>query len=198
MRPDVDWYIDTVYTRIRFLIRCSGGGGVIPRLLSFVGRAMAIAQLTHLRISIPASGAPPGQVPADCYPGGVPSQDLPRRHRVLFAEDVTMLGDAPPPAHLPESGTQELLCSVVTEDDVLDTEGGTTDSTDPPPTIIPPPPGFSQFAWPYEDWRVDDVQTLFTFTKDPLAGSQILLGDCRLLCLHCRCRRLLRIVLIIR
>ena len=28
--------------------------------------AMAIARLTHLRISIPVSGAPPGRVPADC------------------------------------------------------------------------------------------------------------------------------------
>ena len=35
-----------------------GGGGVPARLLSFVGWAMAIAQLTHLHISIPASGAP--------------------------------------------------------------------------------------------------------------------------------------------
>ena len=34
--------------------------GVLPRLLSFVVRAMAIAQLTQLNISIPASGAPPG------------------------------------------------------------------------------------------------------------------------------------------
>ena len=72
---------------------------MIPRLLSFV-------------------------VPADCYPGGVPSQDLPSTHRVSFAEDVTMLGDAPPPACLPESGTQELLCSAVTEGDMLNTEGG--------------------------------------------------------------------------
>ena len=46
-----------------------GGGGVLPRLLSFVGRAMAIGQLTQLRISIPASGAPPGQAPAECFPG---------------------------------------------------------------------------------------------------------------------------------
>ena len=46
------------------------GGGVLPRLLSFVVRAMAIAQLTQLNISIPASGAPPGQVPAECFPGG--------------------------------------------------------------------------------------------------------------------------------
>ena len=50
-----------------------GGGGMNPRLLSFVVRAMAIVQLTQLKISIPASGAPPGQVPADCFPGGAPS-----------------------------------------------------------------------------------------------------------------------------
>ena len=53
-----------------------GGGGVLPRLLSFVVRAMAIAQLTQLNISIPATGAPPGQVPAECFPGGVSSQEL--------------------------------------------------------------------------------------------------------------------------
>ena len=44
--------------------------GVIPRLLSCVCRAMAIARLVHLKISIPSSGAPPGQVPAECFPGG--------------------------------------------------------------------------------------------------------------------------------
>ena len=44
-----------------------GGGGVHPRLLSFVGRAMAIAQLTQLLISVPASGAPPGQVPEEWW-----------------------------------------------------------------------------------------------------------------------------------
>ena len=46
--------------------------GVVPRLLSCVCRAMAIAQLTHLRISISSSGAPPGQVPAECFPGKPP------------------------------------------------------------------------------------------------------------------------------
>ena len=35
---------------------------VIPRLLSCVCRAMAIARLTHLRISIPSSGALPGSI----------------------------------------------------------------------------------------------------------------------------------------
>ena len=45
--------------------------------------------------------------------------------------------------------------------------GETIDCTDAPITIIPPPPGFSQFPWPYEDWSVNDGQSLFTFTKDP-------------------------------
>ena len=43
-------------------------GGVIPLVLSCVCRAMAIARLIHLRISIPSSGAPPGQVPVECFP----------------------------------------------------------------------------------------------------------------------------------
>ena len=64
--------------------------GVILRLLSCVGRAMAIARLTHLRISIPTSGAPPGHVPADCFPGGAPRRNRPGSLRVSFADDVTM------------------------------------------------------------------------------------------------------------
>ena len=88
---------------------------------------MAIAQLTQLRISIPASGAPPGLVPADCHPGGVPSQDLPSSRLVSFAKDVTVLGDAPPPASSLEGGTQALLGSAVAEDDVIETMGDTID-----------------------------------------------------------------------
>ena len=49
---------------------------VIPRLLSCVCRAMAIARLTHLRISIPSSGAPPGQVPVECFPEAADSATL--------------------------------------------------------------------------------------------------------------------------
>ena len=77
---------------------------MVFRLLSFVGRAMAIAQLTQLRISIPASGAPSGQVPANCFPGGAPSQDMTSSRRVSFASSVTVLGDAPPPVRSPDSG----------------------------------------------------------------------------------------------
>ena len=65
-----------------------GGGGVIPKLLSFVGRAMAIAQLTQLRISIPSSGAPPGEVPADCFPSADSSAVTIAPRRVTFAPDI--------------------------------------------------------------------------------------------------------------
>ena len=108
-----------------------GGGGVLPRLLSFVGRAMAITQLTQLHISIPAPGAPPGQVPAECFPGGASSQGLTSQRRVSFASSVTVLGDSPPPVHSPESSAQELLCFAAAEEDAMDTGGGTTDTSAP-------------------------------------------------------------------
>ena len=71
---------------------------VIPRLLSCVCQAMAIARLTHLKISIPSWGTPPGQVPAECFPGGgggggTPLVPQPLRHHVSFADEVTMLGE---------------------------------------------------------------------------------------------------------
>ena len=56
-------------TETRFLTRHSGTA-FFAHLLSCVVRAMAIAKLTHLKISIPSSGAPPGQVPVECFPGG--------------------------------------------------------------------------------------------------------------------------------
>ena len=113
-----------------------GGGGVLPRLLSFVVRAMTIAKLTPLRISIPALGALPGRVPADCFPGGAPSQDLTSLCRVSFSSSVTVLGDALPPVHPSESGAQELLRYAVAEEDLIDTVRGTTDDTDTPPTVL--------------------------------------------------------------
>ena len=70
-------------------------GGVLPRLLSFVTRAMAVAQLTNLHISIPKSGAPPGEVPVECFPPSVSSRGLTDPRRVSFASEVTVLGDDP-------------------------------------------------------------------------------------------------------
>ena len=49
---------------------------------------MAIAQLTRLRISIPSSGAPPGEVPADYFPGTNPSAVTVVPRRVTFAPDI--------------------------------------------------------------------------------------------------------------
>ena len=83
---------------------------------------MAITQLTHLRISVPASGAPPGQVPVDCYPEGAPPKNRPSSRSVSFAEDVTVLGDVSPSVCSPE------LVSVVAEDDVITPVGETMGS----------------------------------------------------------------------
>ena len=66
--------------------------GVIPRLLSCMCRAIAITRLTHLRISIPSSRAPPGQVPAECFPGETGPVTQTRR-RVSFVDGVTVLGE---------------------------------------------------------------------------------------------------------
>ena len=66
--------------------------GVVPRLLSSVCRAMAIARLTHLRLaSIPLSGAPPGKVPESCYPEAESDVTQPLPRRVSFAEYVDTL-----------------------------------------------------------------------------------------------------------
>ena len=43
--------------------------GKISKLILLANRAMVIAQLTQLRIAIPASGNAPGEVPMDCFPG---------------------------------------------------------------------------------------------------------------------------------
>ena len=64
---------------------------VIPRLLSSACRAMAIARLTHLRLSIPLSGALPGKVPESCYPEAESAVAQPLPRRVSFAEDVDTL-----------------------------------------------------------------------------------------------------------
>ena len=155
---------------------------VVSRLLSCVGRAIAIAQITHLRISIPSSGAPPGQVPAECFPGGAPQvRPLSCRH-VSFADEVTMLGDADSPVCLPEAELPPLILPVVVE--------GISNAPEPeslplilpvvvedssiapvvemielgPPAMgssLPPPPGFSPFSWPLSDGGID-VDDLYT------------------------------------
>ena len=95
---------------------------VIPRLLSCVCRAMAIARLSHLRISIPSSGAAPDQVPAECFPGE--TAPVPQSHlcRMSFADKVTMLGeeDSPECSQL----VSPLILPVVVEEIILVSEAG--------------------------------------------------------------------------
>ena len=115
-------------------------------------------------------GVLPGLVPANCFPGGVPSQDLPSSRRVSFAEEVTVLGDASPPSCSPVGGSAVTEDDVVAEDDMVTTTGESVSGPDTPPPIIPPPPGFSTFSWPYDDWSVNNGQSLFTFTKNLSGG----------------------------
>ena len=143
--------------------------GVVSRLLSCVGRAMAIAKLTQLRISIPSSGAPPGQVPVECFPGGPPHVRPPSRRHVSFADEVTLLGDVEtqvcspeadlPPLILPvvvtdisvapETVSPPLILSVVVEEGSVAPMAGLIELV---PSArgsnLPPPPGFSPFAFP--------------------------------------------------
>ena len=136
---------------------------MIPRLLSFVARAMAIAQLTQLHISIPASEAPPGQVPAECFPGGTSSQGLTSPRRVSFASNVTLLGGAPPLVNSPDIILHEPLRPEIVDEDDMDTGCATTDT---PAPIIRPPPGFQQFSWPREEWNIGGDPSLFNFAKE--------------------------------
>ena len=125
--------------------------GVIPHFLSFVDRAMVIAQLTHLNISSPASGMPPGQVPAECFPGVASTWELPSSRHISFASDVTVLGRTPAPVHTPDivlEGPSD--ASVVMDDDIA----MEVMATDTPVSVVPPPPGFREFSWPLDDWMV--------------------------------------------
>ena len=122
--------------------------GVIPCLLSCVCRAMAIARLTQLRISIPASGAPPGHVPADCFPGGAPRRNRPGSLRVSFADDVSMLAVGLPTVCSPVLEEPAPLVSPIVVEDVVIPEGEMYGPSDVVPDAIPPPPFFLPFSWP--------------------------------------------------
>ena len=150
--------------------------GVVSRLLSCVGRAMAIAKLTHLRISIPSSGALPGQVPVECFPGGTPHVWPPSSRHVSFADEVTLLGDAETQVRSPEADLPPLILPVVATDISV-----APDTVSPPlilPVVVedssvapvaglielvpsarssrlPPPPGFSPFTFPLNDGGMD-------------------------------------------
>ena len=145
--------------------------GVIPRLLSCVGRAMAIARLTHLRISIPSSEAPAGRVPVECFPQATAPISQSRRRHVSFAEEVTTLNadESPefpplsPPLILPvvmeeaavvsATGTTPLIMPVVEEIE-NDSPAAELQTTTPKSGVLPPP-GFPPFLFPENDGGMD-------------------------------------------
>ena len=156
-------------------------GDVVPRLLSCVIRAMVIARLTHLRISIPSTGAPPGQVPPECFPGSTAPVQLSRRRRVSFADDVTMLEAEESPhdsslmsplilpvvkeevvVGVPETGLPSLNVPVMEDIDIVtlpvDLVPIKTTQTE---SVLPPPPGFLPFIFPENDggMNVEDLCT---------------------------------------
>ena len=140
-----------------------GGGGVLPRLLSFVTRAMAIAQLTNLHISIPKSGAPPGEVPVKCFPPSVSSQGLMDPRRVSFVIGVTVLGDDPILDRSPDIQIHPPVCPDVVEVEEMDS---VEEVLDKPVPVIRPPPGFQSFSWPREEWSMDGGASLFDFSRE--------------------------------
>ena len=129
--------------------------GKITKLLTFVNRAMVIAQLTHLRIAIPSSGNPPGEVPSDCFPKTT-EPAVPTKHRRVTFSPV--------------------IQSTMEEMDLLTTDQDETPADRPMITIIEgteptkaqettqesivPPPGFLPFQWPQAEWEETGEATL--------------------------------------
>ena len=75
-------------------------GKVIRDIIAFVNRAMAVAQLTHLYLSVPSSGMTTETVPPECFP----VDPLPRKpRRVSFASDVEVMVS---PSTLPSPGVE--------------------------------------------------------------------------------------------
>ena len=111
--------------------------GKISKLILLANRAMVIAQLTQLRIAIPASGNAPGEVPMDCFPGTKDVTIRPDTRWVSFAAVDNTIGDL--------TGT-----SPAEKVETPFTDAGATDPREGSPV---PPPGFRPFEWPEADWN---------------------------------------------
>ena len=113
--------------------------GVIPRLLSSVCQAMAIAHLTHLRLSIPLSGAPPGKVPESCFPNAETAVAQPPPCHMSFTEDANTLcteDDSSVLSHISPPLTKPVV--EVTDEDDPASEGDGLQTCSPESKIIWP------------------------------------------------------------
>ena len=106
--------------------------GKISRLISMANRAMAVAQLTQLRLAIPASGNSPGEIPLDCFPRTKDMDIHKVAKRVSFA-----------------TVEQELSVPVIrTTAEMEETPSVNEIVVGSRDTSPVPPPGFRPFEWP--------------------------------------------------
>ena len=124
--------------------------GRITKLISLVNLAMVIAQLTHLRIAIPSSGIPPGEVPSDCFPRMDKLGMIKTPKRVSFAPVCqTSTGEVDPLiTNQDETPTED--STVMAHKDIEEPRAKDTREES-----IVPPPGFRPFEWPQAEW--DDI-----------------------------------------
>ena len=123
--------------------------GRITKLISLVNRAMAIAQLTQLRIVIPLSGNPPGEeVPIDCFPKTDELDKVKMTKRVSFAPvgQTSTVQVEPQIAGQEETSTEELTGMLPQEIEEPRTKHIREVSS-------VPPPGFRPFEWPQMEWN---------------------------------------------
>ena len=95
-------------------------------------RAMAVAQLTQLRLAIPASGNSPGEIPLACFPRTKDMDTHKVAKRVSF---VTVDQTSNEPVNLQTAEMEE-------------TPSVNEIVTGPRETSPVPPPGFRPFEWP--------------------------------------------------
>ena len=110
--------------------------GKISRLISLANRAMAIAQLTQLRIAIPSSGNVPGEVPIDCFPTTIDVDTRKATKRVSFTPAEQM-------------STVPIEMAIAEAEETSSVKAKVTDSREASPV---PPPGFRPFEWPEAKW----------------------------------------------
>ena len=129
--------------------------GKITKLLSFANREMVIAQLTHLRIAIPSSSTPPGEVPSDCFPKTTAPAVAKRPLRVTF---LPVIQSAMEEIDLLTTDQDETLADSPMITIMEETEQTTAHETKP--ESIVPPPGFLLFQWPQAEWEQKGDATL--------------------------------------
>ena len=176
-------------------------GQVMNKLLGFVARAMAIAKLTDLHISIPASGSVTEAVPESCFPHVPLIPALASSHRVSFARKITVIGAAAesaavreptslsPPA-LPELVPMDIqlhepIYALFPEEDFMD---DSTVAVKPDFSSLPAPPGCEKFTWPEANRGPGGIPSTFDFSADLpgwFPGAHVVPATCRL----CRFRR---------